>query len=102
MTTLNITAKDKFNALQNAAHIFAFKEEGIKFRPLEMIRAEDSAKVIVQREDGTIDALFTDARSAIESLAEVIAVFGVENAPLVKVNTRNTKKGATVYYVEIQ
>lgn len=102
MATVNITAKDKFNALQNAQHIFAFKEEGIAFRPLEMLRSEDSAKVIIQREDGTIDALFTDARSAIESLAEVIAVFGVENVPLIKVNTRDTKKGATVYYVEVQ
>lgn len=98
---MTITAKVKFNALQNAQHIFALKEEGTLFRLVELVESEENTKAIITREDGTVDALFTDSKSARDALREVLAVFGDEQ-PLVKIGMRQTPKGASVYFVEVQ
>lgn len=96
-----INAKDKFNALANAKHIFAFKEEKIKFKLIDIIEGEESIKAVVELEDGTLDGLFTDSQSAKDSLKEVMAVFG-EDQPLILINMRKTKSGASVYFAEVQ
>ena len=59
-----LTAKEKFNALADAKHIFAFKEEGTPFKLLDIVNAETGCKAIVELEDGTIQGLFTDSQSA--------------------------------------
>ena len=96
-----ISAKDKFNALANATHIFAFKEEKTKFKIVEIVENGNSAKVVVQYENGKLGGLFTDAPSARDALKEVFTVFGDEQ-PFITVNLRETKKGASVYFVEVQ
>ena len=96
-----ITAKEKFNALANATHIFAFKEEKTKFKIVEIVENGDSTKVVVQHENGELGGLFTDAASARDALKEVFAVFGDEQ-PFITVNLRETKKGASVYFVDVQ
>ena len=96
-----ITAKDKFNALANATHIFAFKEEGTKFKIVDIVENGDSTKAVIQFESGELGGLFTDSASARDALKEVQAVFGDEQ-PFIVINMRETKKGASVYYVEVQ
>ena len=51
---ITLTAKDKFNALANAKHIFAFKEEETKIQILEVIDTPDGTKAVVMTEDGEI------------------------------------------------
>lgn len=99
MTTL--TAKEKFNALANADHIFAFKEEGTPFKLRAIVNAEQGCKAVVELEDGTIKGLFTDSQSAKDALHEVLAVFGEDDQPFIKMNMKKTKKDQSVYYVEI-
>ena len=96
-----ISAKDKFNALANATHIFVFKEEKIKFKIVEIVENGDSTKVVVQHENGKLGGLFTDAASARNALKEVFTVFE-DDQPFITVNLRETKKGASVYFVEVQ
>ena len=96
-----ITAKDKFNALANAKHIFAFKEDKIKFKLVDIIEGAESIKAVVELDDGTLDGLFTDSQSAKDSLKEVKAVFG-DDQPFILVNMRKTKSGASVYFAEVQ
>lgn len=100
-TKQTISAKDKFNALANAVHIFAFKEEKTKFKIVDIIESGNSTKVVVQYENGDFGGLYTDAASARDALKEVFAVFGNEQ-PFITVNLRETKKGASVYFVEVQ
>lgn len=100
MSKITLTAKDKFNALSNAKHIFAFKEEGTKIQVLDVIETDDSAKAIVMSEGGVIEGLFTNARSAISGLKELRAAFGDEQ-PEVLVKIRETAKKQSVYYFEI-
>ena len=52
------------------------------------------------RSTGEIQGLFTDSQSAKDALNEVLAVFGDEQ-PVITMNMRETKKGASVYYVEV-
>ena len=98
MTTL--TAKDKFNALANAKHIFAFKEEGTPFKLIDMVSYDKDCKAVVELEDGTIEGIFTDSQSAKNALLEVKAVFGNEQ-PFIKINLKKTAKGQSVYFVEV-
>ena len=98
MTTL--TAKEKFNALANAKHIFAFKEEGTPFKLIDIVNYEKDCKAVVELEDGTIEGIFTDSQSAKNALLEVKAVFGNEQ-PFIKVNLKKTAKGQSVYFVEV-
>lgn len=98
---ITLTAKDKFNAMSNAVHIFAFKEEKTQFQLLDIINNEDGCKaVVVVPETGEIKGLFTDSKTAKDALNEVMAVFG-DDQPLISINMRETKKGASVYYVEV-
>ena len=98
MTTL--TAKEKFNALANAKHIFAFKEEGTPFKLIDIVNYEKDCKAVVELEDGTIEGIFTDSQSAKNALLEVKAVFGNEQ-PFIKINLKKTAKGQSVYFVEV-
>ena len=98
MTTL--TAKEKFNALANAKHIFAFKEEGTPFKLIDIVNYETGCKAVVELEDGAIEGIFTDSQSAKNSLLEVKAVFGNEQ-PFIKINLKKTAKGQSVYFVEV-
>ena len=98
MTTL--TAKEKFNALANAKHIFAFKEEGTPFKLIDIVNAERGCKAVVELEDGTIEGIFTDSQSAKNALLEVKAVFDNEQ-PFIKINLKKTAKGQSVYFVEV-
>ena len=100
-TKTTLDAKTKFNALANAKHIFAFKEEGIAFQLLDLIITDDATKAVVVTEDGEIQGLFTDSASAKSSLQEVLAVFG-DDQPFIKVNIKETAKKQSVYYVEVQ
>lgn len=98
---MTINAKDKFNALANAQHIFAFKEESTAFKLHDIINTENGCKAVVELQNGEIKGLFTDAQSAKDALHEVLAVFE-KDQPFIKVNTRTTAKGSTVYFVEVQ
>lgn len=98
--TKQLTPKDKFNALADAQHIFAFKEEGTPFKLIDIVDAQTGCKAIIELEDGTIKGLFTDSQSAKDALHEVKAVFG-EEQPLIKVNMKKTVKGQSVYFVEV-
>ena len=100
MSQFNLSAKEKFNALANAQHIFAFKEEGTPFRIVDIVNSEQGCKAVVQLEDGTYTGLFTDSQSAKDALHEVKAVFD-NDQPLIKVMMKKTKKDQSVYYVEV-
>lgn len=95
-----LTAKEKFNALADAQHIFAYKEEETPFRVLDIVNSEQGCKAIVELEDGTIQGLFTDSQSAKDALHEVKNVF-TDEPPLIVVRMKKTKKDQSVYYVEI-
>ena len=98
--TKQLTAKQKFNALADAKHIFAYKEECTPFKLIDIVNAEQGCKAIVELEDGTIEGLFTDSQSAKDALHEVKAVFQ-DDQPLIKVNMKKTAKGQSVYFVEV-
>ena len=95
-----LTAKEKFNALADAKHIFAYKEDATPFRLIDIVNAEQGCKAIVELEDGTIQGLFTDSQSAKDALHEVKAVFD-NDQPLIKINMKKTGKGQSVYFVEV-
>lgn len=98
---VELTAKDKFNAMSNATHIFTFKEEKTQFQLIDVVNSENGCKAVVLiPETGEIQGLFTDSQSAKDALNEVLAVFGDEQ-PIITMNMRETKKGASVYYVEV-
>lgn len=98
---VELTAKDKFNAMSNATHIFAFKEEKTQFQLIDVVNNENGCKAVVLiPETGEIQGLFTDSQSAKDALNEVLTVFGDEQ-PTITINMRETKKGASVYYVEV-
>ena len=95
-----VTAKEKFNALANAQHIFAFKEEGTPFQLIDIVNTENGCKAVVKLEDGTIAGLFTDSQSAKDALHEVKAVFD-NDQPFIKIMMKKTRKDQSVYYVEV-
>lgn len=98
--TKQLTAKEKFNALADAQHIFAYKEDATPFKLVDIVDAQNGCKAIVELEDGTIQGLFTDSQSAKDALHEVQAVFGSDQ-PLIKINMKKTAKGQSVYFVEV-
>ena len=104
MENSKITALDTktiFNALSNAKHIFAFKEEGIAFKLLKLVNTDEATKAVVMTEDGEICGLFTDSQSAKSALQELQAVFGDEQ-PFIIVRIKETAKKQSVYYVEVK
>ena len=96
-----LDTKAIFNALANAKHIFAFKEDGIAFKLLKLVITDEATKAVVMTEDGEISGLFTDSQSAKSALQEVQAVFGDEQ-PFITVHIKETAKKQSVYYVEVQ
>ena len=100
MSQVQVSAKEKFNALANAQHIFAFKEEGTPFQLVDIVNTENGCKAVVRLEDGTISGLFTDSQSAKDALHEVKAVFDGDQ-PFIKIMMKKTKKDQSVYYVEV-
>lgn len=101
MANQTLDTKAIFNALANAIHIFAFKEERTPFKILKLVNTEDACKAVVMKEDGEIVGLYTDSKSAKSALQEVEAVFGDEQ-PFIIVNIKETAKKQSVYYVEVQ
>ena len=95
-----LDTKTIFNALANAKHIFAFKEEGTPFKILKLVITDEATQVVVMTEDGEIHGLFTDSASAKSALQEVQAVFGDEQ-PFIKVKIKETAKKQSVYFVEV-
>lgn len=95
-----LDTKAIFNALANAKHIFAFKEEEIPFQILKLVKTDEACKAVVMTQDGEIVGLFTDSASATSALQEVVAVFGDEQ-PFIKVNIKETAKKQSVYFVEV-
>jgi len=100
MSKVTIDAKAKFNALSNARHIFALKEESVVFTLVQVIESDDGAKAIAITEDGEVIGIFMNARSAITGAKELLAAFGDEQ-PQVLVKIRETAKKQSVYYYEI-
>lgn len=97
----NLNARDRFNALSNADHIFAFCEEKIPFKILDIVDASaNSCKAVVELKDGSIKGLFTDSSSAKNALHEVKAVFD-NDQPFVLIKLKKTAKDQSVYYAEI-
>ena len=98
---VQLDAKSTFNALSNAKHIFAYVQENVKFKPLKYVETDESLKLVVVNESGEIDGLFTDSPTAIQSLKEVQIAFGDE-MPFIQLKQRQTAKGNTIYYCEVQ
>ena len=99
--TQTLDTKTIFNALANAKHIFAFKEEGTVFKLLKLVITDEATKAVVMTEDGEICGLFTDSHSAKSALQEVQAVFG-DDQPFITVHIKETAKKQSVYYVEVK
>lgn len=96
-----LDTKAIFNALANADHIFAYKEERIPFKIMKLVNTEDACKAVVMTEDGEIKGLFTDSKSAKAALQEVEAVFE-DDQPFIIMNIKETAKKQSVYFVEVQ
>ena len=86
-----IDTKTIFNALANAKHIYAYKEEGTAFKLLKLVNTDEATKAVVMTEDGEICGLFTDSQSAKSALQEVQAVFG-DDQPFITVHIKETAK----------
>lgn len=102
MTTIEtLSVKDKFNALSNASHIFYYKEKEMPFKIIDLIETNDSLKAVVELESGEIQGVYTNSKSAIESLKEVFSTFG-EKQPFVIVRIKQTSKGLSLYHCEVK
>lgn len=103
MAKRELTKIEKYNALSNAVHIFAYKEEEIKFKVLHFEPQDEDFKLVVLKEDGTVAGLFSDSATARDAFRDFVSVFGDETEqPFVMVKIRETKKGTSVYYLEVQ
>lgn len=100
MSISKLDNKAVFNALSNASHIFALKEDGTEFKLDKIINGEDDCKAVIITKDGEVSGLFTDSKSAKSALNDVMNVFSNEQ-PFIKVHIKETKKGQSVYYVEV-
>lgn len=100
MSTLKLDSKVKFNALSNAKHIFALKEDNIEFQLIEVVNGDGDTKAVAVDRDGEIFGIFTDSKSAKSALNDVINCFGSEQ-PFITVKIKETPKGQSVYYVEV-
>ncbi|EEY1392321.1 TPA: hypothetical protein PX826_004731 [Escherichia coli] len=97
---VTLDAKSTFNALSNAKHIFGYVQEQTSFKPLKFVESDENLKLVVIKEDGEIEGLFTDSPTAIQSLKEVQIAFG-DDMPFITVKQRQTAKGQTIYYCEV-
>ncbi len=100
MAIQKLDAKTKFNALQNADHIFKFKEDGIPFQIVEIVSTGEECKAVVMTQDGELKGLFTDSKSAQNALKDVVDCFGTEQ-PFITMHIKETAKKQSVYYAEI-
>ena len=100
-TKNKLTPKDKFNALSNATHIFAFKEDAIVFKLIELVNGENDCKAVVETDSGLICGLFTDSSSARAVLNDVKNCFG-DDQPFITIKIKTTSKGQTIYYAEVE
>lgn len=100
MNTNKLDPKIKFNALSNAIHIFALKEDGVQFQLLEVVNSEEDLKAVAVNRDGEIFGIYTDSKSAKSALNDVINCFGTDQ-PFITVKIKETPKGQSVYYVEV-
>lgn len=98
---MSISIKERYNLISNAKHIFSFKEEGTLFKIVELHHFEDNSKAIIELENGDLDALYTDAKSAITGLSEIKQVFGIEQ-PFIEVKVKSTKSNLSVYVFEVK
>jgi hypothetical protein len=99
--TIKLDSKAKFNALSNATHIFALKEEGTAFQLLDVINGEEDTKAVAVTKDGEVIGIFTDSKSAKTTLNDVFNCFGKEQ-PFITMHVKETKKGQSVYYAEVE
>ena len=100
MSKITLTAKEQFNALSNATHIFALKEDGIKIKLIKVVNTDDECKAVAVNEDGEIFGIFTDSKSAKSTLNDIMNCFG-DDQPFFVMHIKETKKGQSVYYAEI-
>lgn len=100
MTTNKLDNKAKFNALSNAIHIFALKEEATAFKLLEIINGEDDTKAVAVTTAGELIGIFTNSKSAKATLNDVFNCFG-DDQPFVTIKIKETAKGQSVYYAEV-
>ena len=98
---IQLTAKDTFNAMQNAIHIFALKEESTQVQLIKVINSEDDCKAVAMTKDGEVIGIFTDSKSAKNAINDVYNVFG-DDQPFITFKIRETKKGQSVYYAEVE
>lgn len=96
-----VDAKVKFNALSNARHIFALKEENIQVKLLEVIPSEEDTKAIAVDKEGEIIGIYTDSKSASKTMQDLISAFG-DSQPFVTFKIRETAKGQSIYYAEVE
>jgi len=96
----NLDNKAIFNALSNALHIFALKEDKVQFKLVKLINSEDDCKAVILTKDGELMGLYTDSNSAKSALNDVHSVFG-DDQPLIQMHIKETKKGQSIYYAEI-
>ena len=101
MTIQKIDAKAKFNALSNAIHIFALKEENRAFQLIDVINGDEDTKAVAVDEQGEIIGIFTASRSAKSALNDVFNCFGSDQ-PFITMHVKETKKGQSVYYAEVK
>jgi len=100
MAIQKLDNKAKFNALSNATHIFALKEDGTEFQLIEVVNGEDDTKAVAMTKEGEIFGIFTDSKSAKSALNDVMNCFGNEQ-PFITMKIKETAKGQSVYYVEV-
>ena len=100
MSKITLTAKEQFNALSNATHIFAIKEEGVKIKLIKVVNGDEDCKAVVVNESGEIFGVFTDSRSAKSTINDIMNCFG-DDQPFFTMQIKETKKGQSVYYAEI-
>lgn len=97
---MKLSPKEKFNALSNATHIFAFKEEQTPIQFIDVVKSDDNTKAVIATQDGEIKGLFTDSVSAQSAISDLMNTFG-DDQPFIKINVRETPKGASVYFFEV-
>jgi len=100
MSKITLTAKEQFNALSNATHIFALKEDAVKFQLIKIVNSEEDCKAVAVNEDGEVFGIFTDSKSAKSTLNDIMNCFG-DDQPFLTMKIKETKKGQSIYYAEI-
>jgi len=101
MSTIKLTPKETFNALSNAKHIFALKEEATQFQIIKIINGEEDTKAVAVDKDGVVFGIFTDSKSAKSALNDVFNCFGSEQ-PFITMHIKETNKGQSVYFATVE